>query len=139
MESEKVDPLLSKSIWVIYISLVDLEKIPYQKIKIEEQRYDTTFLYVFENYRDGLTAYVGRDKTGQIKYLAMDKSRFKWAVAEGFIEDASDVKQRQFVYDKIGVLRELTGLMDFIKFLAAKTDYTFAGDYIKTEQVQPSE
>lgn len=134
LESEGVDQLLSKLIRIVYITLIDIEKIPAKSIRVEEYRKDTAFLYLFENKKDGITGHIARAADGHIKFLAMDKARFKWAVDEGFIPNAIDLSHRQFVYDKIGVLRELATLMDFIKFMAGKKDYVFTGVYLLTER-----
>jgi hypothetical protein len=134
LESRELDKYLANTIMVVYISLVDIEGVPIDKLKIEETKHSNTFLYFFENRAKGLTGYIGRAKTGEVNYLIMDYSRFKWAKAEGFINDANNLQDRELVFAKIGVFRELQSLMDFIKFLAGKPQYNFKGDYILTPQ-----
>jgi len=134
LESRELDKHLANTVMVAYISLVDIESVPIDKLKIEETRYNNTFLYFFENRKKGLTGYIGRGTDGALNYLIMDYSRFKWAKAEGFITDANNLQDRELVFAKIGVFRELQGVMDFIKFLAGKPEYNFKGDYILTPQ-----
>jgi hypothetical protein len=134
LESRELDKHLANTVMVVYISLVDIENVSIEKLKIEETRYTDTFLYFFENGEKGLTGYIGRGKNGEINYLIMDHSRFRWAKEEGFITDVKDLKDRELVFTKIGVFRELQSLMDFIKFLAGKPEYNFKGDYILTPQ-----
>jgi len=134
LQSRELDKHLANTVMVAYISLVDIENVPIDKLKIEETRYNNTFLYFFENRKKGLTGYIGRGKDGALNYLIMDYSRFKWAKAEGFIQDANNLQDRELVFAKIGVFRELQGVMDFIKFLAGKPEFHFKGDYILTPQ-----
>lgn len=131
LESKTVDPFLCKLINVTYISLVDLKKIKYKDLTIEENRYNSTFLYYIENKKDKLSGYIGREKdTDKIKFLAVDQRRFHWAELEGFIKDKNDPVERQFVFEKIGVLVNLNGLNSFVNFIAGDPNYQLDGEYI---------
>ena len=132
LESTNLDPFLAKIISTVYLCLIDLQKVPYQNIKVEEIRRSDIFLYFIENTSLGLTGYIGRDKvTNHIKFLVIDNSRFEWALLEGFITNTIDAENRKFVFENVGVLRALEGLPDFIKFIAGKKDYLFSGTYLK--------
>ena len=133
LEASNVDPFLAKIIIVSYISLVDLKKLSYKKLNIEENRFNNVFLYCFENKEKGIVGYVGRNKdTDLIKFLAVDQSRFKWAKSEGFFEGEDKISSRSRVFTEIGVLIELEGLNSFINFIAGDRDYKFVGEYIKS-------
>lgn len=134
--SFQVDPYLAKLVTLIYFAATKgFTKQPNNKITLEEARYDTTFLYYFENKKLGLSGYVGRDKKSQmITYMIVDNSRFKWAILEGFVvpneEGILDVKDREFVYNNIGVFRAAKTINDFIDFLSGKPDFQMKGEYI---------
>lgn len=139
--SYTVDPYLAKLIILIYTAIsygdsAKKKKIEtYPNIILEETRYDTTFLYHFENKRLGLSGYIGRDKNTQlIHYVIQDKARFKWAIDEGFVTPNKhgllDVKDREFVYNQIGVFRACKNVNDFILFMSGKKGFEFKGEYI---------
>lgn len=131
LESVVGDPFLAKVISITYISLIDLKKIKYKYLTIEENRYNSTFLYYIENKKLHLSGWIGRDKnTHSVRFLAVDQKRFHWAELEGFIKDKNDPVERQFVFEKIGALRDLNGLNSFINYIAGDNNYLFEGDYI---------
>lgn len=131
LESKVVDPFLNKIIVVTYFSLIDLKKIKFTNLTIEENRYNDKFLYFVENKKRNLSGYIGRDKiTNEVIFLAVDERRFYWAEQEGFIQNSMDAHDRQIVFDKIGVLIHLNGLNSFINYIAGDSNYEFAGEYI---------
>lgn len=142
--SYTIDPYLAKLIILIYTAVTYGDTAKKKKMEtvtnvlLEETRYDTTFLYHFENVKLGLSGYIGRDKNTQlIHYVIQDKSRFKWAIDEGFVipNDLGvlDVKDKEFVYNEIGVFRACKNVNDFILFMSGKKGFEFKGDYITTK------
>lgn len=132
------DPYLARVIAVAYIALTHKTKGMNQKIQLEENRYNTTFVYYFENKRLGLFGYVGRDKkTNSLTYVVMDSSRFKWAILEGFVipnqDGVLDVKAREYVFNKIGVFRSVKTINDFVAFMSGTKGYKFKGDYFLSD------
>jgi len=131
LESANTDPFLAKIIILTYVSLIDIKKIDYKNIAVEENRQGTTFLYFIENRAAKLSGYIGRNKDdNSIIFVAVDQRRFHWAKQEGFITDELDTVQRALVFNKIGVLINLDGIKSFINFISGDPSYIFEGDYI---------
>lgn len=119
--SETVDPELFKVITVLSAVLSEVKKLT--RLSVEEMRVDKTFLYLFENEKNGLSGYVGREKkAGRITYLIMDKNRITWGEREGF--------SREECFDKVGVLREAVDITDFAKFISGESEYRLKSNYI---------
>ena len=129
--SEEIDPYLYGLVIIILSSLIQDAKISKKHIKVEEYRISETFLYYISV--KGLVAYVGRDKeTNKIIYLFADHARIKWAMEEGFFDNP--LFTRESVFEKIGVMRKLPNINEFVKFLAGKP-FEGVGPYIKTIDV----
>ena len=128
-ESRNVDNELYHIINAVEISLIEIFNVPQNKLRIDEVRYDKTFVYYFENLDKGLSGYIGRDKNyhNSILYVIKDNSRLKWARQEGFL-DATD--SLLVVYEKIGILRRAKSINDFMSFLAGFPNYHLVGEYL---------
>jgi hypothetical protein len=132
LESKNVDTILAKIVIITYLSLIDLKNISHKNIVIEENRQSTVFLYHIENTAKNISGYIGRDKhDGNIRYIAVDNSRFQYAEKEGFFDSELDyIENRANTFTSIGVLIELDGLNSFLNFIAGDKDFVFVGDYI---------
>lgn len=120
-ESKNVDKKLYNIICVLEAALVELKKI--KNFSIEELRINKNFLYTIDNCEKNITGYIGRDKlTGETIFIIMDKARIEWGLKEGFT--------REQCFEKVGVLRRVDGINNFLKFLAGEKDYIFDGEYI---------
>ena len=136
--SKIADPTLAKIVTLIYIALVEIKKIAPKDLLLEENRHRENFIYHFENKKLNLVGYLGRNKDNPdyLVFVVMDRSRFHWAQLEGFVapnkDGVLDIKERQFVFENIGVFREVNNFNDFINFLSKSGEYKFKGDYIKS-------
>ena len=113
------------------IATLALEQLVLAGIRVSQMRIDefeiaATFLYRYKVR--GLIAYIGRDRaTGRVKFLLLDQSRIVWAEKEGFFDDSCFTVDD--VYTKIGVMRRLPNVGEFINFLSGKK-FKALGDYI---------
>lgn len=128
--SQFKDPYLFKIVRIIQDSLIKFYKINPATLIIEESPAGDSFQYCFENKNLNLISYLGRDKqTNKIVYLIQDKGRIKWAEMEGF---CSPNYNRDWIFEKIGVIIQAKDLGNFASFLAGKKFET-KGEYILAE------
>ena len=120
-ESKNVDKKLFNIICILDAALVELKHV--KNFTIEELRMNKHFFYTIDNNEKNITGYVGRDKvSGETIFIIMDKARISWGMKEGF--------SREECFEKVGVLRRVNGINDFLKFIAGEKDYIFDGEYI---------
>lgn len=111
---------------VLALEQLVLAGVKVKQIHIDEFEVEATFLYRYKVR--GLIAYVGREKdTHKVKFLLLDQNRIAWAEQEGFFEDPSFTIDD--VYTKIGVMRRLPNVGEFVKFLSG-VKFEAMGDYI---------
>jgi hypothetical protein len=116
---------------VIALTAIINAKIPIKSIAVEEIRIRKTYLYLFNV--GGLIAYMGRDaKTSKITYLMQDEARISWARAEGFFDDPEFTREKAF--ERIGVMRKLPNINEFVNFLARKP-FEGIGPYMRKELI----
>lgn len=126
--SEINDPYLYGMAVIVLTALIKDKKISEKNIQLDEYKMENTYLYYFSINK--LTAYMGRDKTNsRIYYLLIDNSRFKWAEAEGFYDDPTFGREQ--VFEKIGAMRRLADINDFVNFLSGGKFKT-VGPYLKS-------
>lgn len=129
--SEISDPYLY-GMAVIALTAIINSKISVKSIAVEEIRVGNNFLYCFTVRK--LVAYMGRDKeTEKITYLLLDESRIAWARAEGFFDDPEFTREKAF--ERIGVMRKLPNINEFVNFLTAKP-FEGVGPYITTALIK---
>ena len=129
--SDTIDPYLY-GMAVIALTAIINAKISPKSVSVEEIKVGINYLYRF-NVKS-LVAYMGRDKeTQKITYLLQDEARISWARAEGFFDDPTFTREN--VFEKIGVMRKLPDINQFVNFLTAKP-FEGIGPYVTTALIR---
>jgi len=129
--SDTIDPYLY-GMAVIALTAIINSKISVKSISVEEIRVGVNYLYRFQIKH--LVAYMGRDKeTQKITYLLQDESRINWARSEGFFDDPTFTREK--VFEKIGVMRKLPDINQFVNFLTGKP-FEGIGSYVTTALIK---